>query len=115
MPDHGPDNLRFRRARLLPWRGPASLRQSFQDGSVDGSHDAGGFDGRARLPRHDRIGFFEMIARALCHLEAGFGEGRMRQNRADVVAHDASIAECLARQIETADAGILVEIAQDVG
>ena len=65
---------------------------------------------------HDGVGVCEMAARARDHRSAGFVQSwRAASDGSGIGAGDAGIFQRFARQIETPDAGILIEVAQDVG
>ena len=88
---------------------------AFQDGAIDLAHDPRRLHRPARAERHDRVGLDEMGACALDQLRAGLAQIGAAQRGDGIAGVDAGLVERLARQIEPADAGVLVEVAQDVG
>ena len=80
-------------------------------------HQARRAHGAARAGAHDAVGFGEMLGGARRDLAAGGFEVRLGEDRGGraSVDLDAGGGKRLARQIEPADLGVLVEVAQDVG
>ena len=65
--------------------------------------------------RHDGVGLGKMLLRPRDERCTGPVDCRARQDRARLDPGDAGLVQRLARQIEPADRGVLVEVAQDVG
>ena len=59
--------------------------------------------------------FSEMFARLFGHGRAGARQRRIGQDRGRVGGADSGLAQGFAGKIETADSGVLVEVAQDIG
>ena len=101
--------------RDWPKRLKAARDQSVEDEPIGLPHDPRRAHRAARLVRHDCIGRFKFPDGQRDDNIAGLLKQRMGEHGARIGADDAGIAQRLARQIEAAQACVLVEVAQNVG
>jgi hypothetical protein len=100
---------------LGPGRRPAAAFQPVEDRAVDAAHHHGRAHGRALALGHRALGLGIVMLGQNGELGAGRGQAWMRQHGRRIVAQDAVLFQRLARQIEAAALGILIDIAQDIG
>ena len=79
------------------------------------AHDPRGAHDSARIWRHDLPRLAKVLLGQIDNEGASLADRRMRQNLARIGRGDAVGSQCFARQIKTAEGGILVEVAQNVG
>ena len=70
---------------------------------------------RRGLRRHDLVGLLEMHPRPRHQRHAYFRQRRIGDHLLRIVGGDAGVQQTFARQIQPADAGVFIDIAQDVG
>ena len=105
----------FMDADRLARRGKAPRQQQVQDRAVIFRHDPRRAHRAARIALHDLVGLFEMLLRPLGQRQAHFGQRAVGDHHFGIVAGDAGEQQAFARQIQPAEAGVLVDVAQDVG
>src|SRR5579875_1044878 len=103
------------RAKSLSWRGEAAPLQAGQNGTIDIRHDSRRAHIFAGAPDHDPVSLGEMLLCTRKGWRTGPRQRRMGENSARLLLANACRAKILARQIETADGGVLIEIAQNIG
>ena len=94
---------------------PALHQHVLQDRAIDRFHQPRRQQPATRPGAHQPVGRGVMLERAPASGAAGTVDARIGDRRVRIGRGDARLPQQLARQIEAADLGVLVEIAQDVG
>ena len=102
-------------ADRLARSGKAPRDQQIQDRAIIFRHDPRRAHRAPRIALHDLVGLLEMRLRPLGQRQAHFRQRAVGDHLRRIVAGDAGMQQAFARQIEPAEAGVLVDVAQDVG
>ena len=95
--------------------GKPPRQQQFKDRAIIFRHDAGRAHRAPRIARHDLVGLGKMQLCPLAKRRAYFRQRPLGDHLLRIVAGDPGKQQALARQIETPEAGVFVDVAQDVG
>ena len=87
----------------------------FENRAIIFRHDARRAHHAARVALHDLVGLLEMRPRPLDQRRADFRQRRIGDHLVRIGRGDAGMQQAFARQIEPADAGVFVDVAQDIG
>src|SRR5690606_18838087 len=96
------------------WRLKTALLQQIQYRVIIFRHDARRSHGTARVTIHDLVRFDEMRPRPLHEPDTDFGDRRARYHGGRIGAVYTGAEQFVARQVQPADRGVLVEVTQDV-
>ena len=102
-------------AHRLARRGEAARDQQIQNGAIVFRHDPRRAHRAAPVAVHDLVRLLEMRPRALRQRQADLRQRALDDHAVRIVGGDAGMQQRFARQIEPAEAGVLVDVAQDVG
>ena len=95
--------------------GKAPRQQQVQDRAVIFRHDPRRAHLAPRIALHDLVGLLEMLFGPLGQRQANFGQRAIGNHLLRIVAGDAGKQQAFARQIQPAEAGVFVDVAQDIG
>src|SRR5262249_5447120 len=115
MPQSNPQQIRLVHANARARQRPAARYHALEHLAIDRAHDLRRAHDAAWGPGHDLVGLGEMPTSPLDNISAGRAEPRIRGNGFWIIALDTGQCQRLARKIEAADLGILIDIAQDIG
>ena len=112
---HDHRKLRLGQAYAFAWRRPALHLHRRQDRGIDRAHQPRRADAALRLGAQDRVRLLVVIMRQPRAGPARRIDTRIGEHNFRIACRDAGAFEMIAREIEAADGGVLVEIAQDIG
>src|SRR5689334_14145207 len=115
MAKRNSDEMDFVHAHALARRRKTAGDHAVEDTGISEPHDARRAHRAAWAGRHDRLRLPEMLACALDYGVAGSAEIGMRGDRSRIGGVNAGARQGFARQIEPANARVLVDVAEDVG
>src|SRR5215203_5445214 len=97
-----------------PRRSESARSQEVEDRAIDLAHDPWRPHRPPWAATHDLVGFSEMTMRLFDQFVTSLAQRRAAHHLRGIRGIDAGPLQRVARDIEAPDAGILVEVAQDV-